>query len=159
MFDSIRDDIGKEVKKAKKLIGCGRYEFFITKYLDKKDDKELVTSKGNKYVQLVVSVFNQTTGEGCDIYVPIFGSENVAEVLDAIGYDYREGEKLTFSHLKGIIGRDGKCFVGISEPKPGSKYDASNSIKCFIQQPKESILSGATVTVNSYSQGKEETPF
>ena len=145
-------------KEAKRLVRCGEYRFYITKFIDSKDGKEMVTKRGNRYVQLILTAFSESTGEGCDLFHTIFGRDDVKTVFDSVGAAYRDGSNLSFDDLKSLIGKGGNCIIGIDEARGG--YGASNSVKCLIKKEGESILTGAKVSVEKKSSNQDDDlPF
>ncbi|MGL4342917.1 MAG: hypothetical protein ACRCSZ_10995 [Lactococcus lactis] len=146
-------------KEAKRLVRCGEYRFYITKFIDSKDGKEMVTKKGNRYVQLILTAFSESTGEGCDLFHLVFGRDDVKNIFDSVGATYRDGNNLSFEDLKSLIGKGGNCIIGIDEAR--GSYGASNSVKCLIKKEGESILTGAKVSVqkNETSSQDDGLPF
>ena len=136
------------------LFRSGIYGFFITGIVYKnKDGEHLKRKDGNQYEKIKISVVD-AYGYSKYIYVPVFGSEIINQILKSIGnQELMQKFKEEKFKSKDLIGAGGYCLVGIQR-KEG--YPPENNIDCYIHNECQYLVQKLCVSIRQKDASPEE---
>lgn len=121
------------------LLKSGKYKFYVSGLIDTdKDGNNLSIKSGNNtgssFRKIRLSLIG-IDGLCSEIYHPVFGSDKVKEIANAIGKNFSATDKVGLKDLDSFFGESGSCLIVTKEGKNGA--ESYNDVSLFIPKKAE----------------------